>query len=160
MAIDMFLKIDTIDGESIDRDHAGEIDVLAYSLGFSNSGDAAAQTGGSLGKAARQNLSMTVYQSKASLPIFLAVATGRMFRDATLTLRKAGASPLEFLELKLEDVLITSQAVGGSGGEDRITESISLDYARITFNYVGLDPRGTPLDTISAGFDFRTNTPI
>ncbi len=159
MAIDLFLAIEDIIGESTDRDHPGEIEVLAYSLGFSNTGDAV-QPGAGRARAQRQNLSVTVYHSKASLPLFLAVATGRMLPEATLTARRAGATPFEFLTIKLEQVLVTSDSIGVSGGEDRPTENYSFDYARITFTYVERSPSGVLLPPINAGFDFATNTPI
>ena len=38
MAVDMFIKIDTIDGESLDDTHAKEIDVLSWSWGATQSG--------------------------------------------------------------------------------------------------------------------------
>ena len=37
MAVDMFLKVDNIDGESQDAKHGKEIDVLAWSWGLSQS---------------------------------------------------------------------------------------------------------------------------
>ncbi|MCK9688689.1 type VI secretion system tube protein Hcp, partial [Scleromatobacter humisilvae] len=35
MAMDMFIKIGSLKGESVDKTHAGEIDVLAWSWGMS-----------------------------------------------------------------------------------------------------------------------------
>ena len=40
MAVDMFLKIGDILGESVDKTHKDEIDVLAWSWGASNTGSA------------------------------------------------------------------------------------------------------------------------
>ena len=160
MAIDMFIKIGNIDGESTDPAHPGEIDVLAYSLGFSNSGDVRSPAGNGVGKASAQDLSITVYNSKASLQLFTAVATGKVFKEATLTLRRAGATPIEFLKIRLENVLISSDSTGGSGGEDRPTENYSLNYARIIFAYTGQDPTGVELPAIKAGFDFALNKKI
>ena len=150
----MFMKIGQIEGESRDAAHAGEIDVLAYSLGFSNSGTTHAGSGAGAGKANAQDLSFTAYVSKASLPLFIAVSTGKIFPAATLTLRRAGANPIEFLKIRMEEVLVTSDSSGGSGGEDRLTENYSLNYARIIFTYTGQDASGVPLPPIKAGFDF------
>lgn len=154
MAIDMFMKIGQIEGESRDAAHAGEMDVLAYSLGFSNSGTTHVGGGAGAGKANAQDLSFTTYVSKASLPLFTAVCTGKIFPAATLTLRRAGANPIEFLKIRMEDVLVSSDSSGGSGGEDRLTENYSLNYARIIFTYTGQDASGVPLQPIKAGFDF------
>ena len=40
MAVDMFLKMDGIKGESVDDKHKDEIDVLSWSWGMSQSGSA------------------------------------------------------------------------------------------------------------------------
>ena len=160
MAIDMFIKIGQIEGESRDAAHAGEMDVLAYSLGFSNSGTTHVGGGAGAGKANAQDLSFTTYVSKASLPLFTAVCTGKIFPAATLTVRRAGATPIEFLKIRMEDVLVSSDSSGGSGGEDRLTENYSLNYARIIFTYTGQDASGVPLQPIKAGFDFVNNVKI
>jgi type VI secretion system secreted protein Hcp len=160
MAIDMFLKIGTIKGESVDAGHPGEIEVLAYSLGFSNSGDVRAAGGVGAGKASAQDLSLTVYNSKASLPLFTALVTGTIIPTAVLTLRRAGATPIEFLKIGLANVLVSSDSMGGSGGEDRPTENYTLNYSKITFTYTGQDATGKALAPIKAGFDFVTNTKV
>ena len=156
----MFMKIGQIEGESKDAAHPGEMDVLAYSLGFSNSGTTHVGTGAGTGKANAQDLSVTTYVSKASLPLVTAVCIGKIFPAATLTIRKAGANPIEFLKIRMEEVLVTSDSSGGSGGEDRLTENYSLNYARIIFTYTGQDPSGVALPPIKAGFDFVNNVKI
>jgi type VI secretion system secreted protein Hcp len=40
MALDMFVQIGKLKGESVDKVHAGKTDVLAWSWGVSNSGSA------------------------------------------------------------------------------------------------------------------------
>jgi type VI secretion system secreted protein Hcp len=40
MAVDMFMKIDTVDGEAQDSNHKKEFDVLHWSWGMSNAGSA------------------------------------------------------------------------------------------------------------------------
>jgi type VI secretion system secreted protein Hcp len=40
MAVDMFLKLDGVNGESKDKVHGKEIDVLSWSWGMTNSGSA------------------------------------------------------------------------------------------------------------------------
>ena len=161
MSVEMFMKIGTIEGESVDESHAGEIDVLAYSLGFSNSGDSRMHGGGGgSGKVNAQDLSITVYNSKASLALFTAVASGEHFPTATLTLRRAGEMGIDFLKIRLEDVMVSTDSMGGSTGEDRLTENYSLNYSKIVFTYTGQDATGAALPPIESGFDFGANTKI
>ena len=60
MASDMFIKIGDIEGESADSEHAGEIDVLAFSWGARQNGTMHTATGGGAGKVDVQDLSLFV----------------------------------------------------------------------------------------------------
>lgn len=135
MAVDMFIKIGDISGESRDKTHAGKIDVLAWSWGVSNSGTTHTGGGGGAGKANVQDLSFTKYVDKASPPLLLASMKGTHYDEATLIVRKAGGTPLEYLKITLTEVLVTSVSTGGSGGEDRLTENVSLNFAKIKYVY-------------------------
>jgi type VI secretion system secreted protein Hcp len=66
MAVDMFIKIDDIKGESIDKTHKGEVQVLAWSWGATQSGSTHTGTGGGAGKVNVQDLSFTKYIDKAT----------------------------------------------------------------------------------------------
>src|SRR5947207_3599725 len=101
MAVDMFMKIGALKGESKDSSHKGEIDVLAWSWGMSNSGSAHVGGGAGAGKVNIQDLSFTKYIDKSSPTLDLACCTGKHFLKATLTVRKAGEQPLEYLNITL-----------------------------------------------------------
>src|SRR6201999_3737129 len=113
MAMDMFMKIDTLKGESVDKTHAGEIDVLAWSWGVSNSGSAHVGGGAGAGKANVQDLSFTKYVDKSTPALMLASCTGKHYGSALRTVRKAGEKPLEYLKITMTEVLITSVSTGG-----------------------------------------------
>ena len=93
MAVDMFLKLDGIDGESVDDSHAKEIDILAWSWGMSQSGTFHSGAGGGAGKANFQDISITKYVDKASATLMTKIATGDHVAKARLTVRKAGKTP-------------------------------------------------------------------
>src|SRR6056297_2126121 len=135
MAVDMFLKLEGIDGESQDNKHKGEIDVLAWSWGMSQSGTFHVGQGGGGGKANFQDLSVTKWVDLASPLLQLYTANGDHFPTATLTVRNAGKTPLEYIVMKMKKVMITSVSTGGSGGEDRLTENISLNFAEVAYAY-------------------------
>src|SRR5215475_6089574 len=101
MAVDMFMKIAGIAGESKDKSHKGEIDVLAWSWGASQSGTTHEGSGGGAGKANFQDISFTKYIDKGSPALLTRLAKGTHIVDATLVVRKAGDKPLEYLTLKL-----------------------------------------------------------
>lgn len=135
MAVDMFLKIEGLDGESVDDSHEGEIDVLAWSWGASQSGTMHMGEGGGAGKVSVQDLSVTKWVDKSSPDLLRKCCNGAHFGEAVLTVRKAGENPLEYLVITMTDVIVTSISTGGSGGEDRLTENISLNFKDVKTSY-------------------------
>lgn len=135
MAVDMFLKLDDIKGESQDAKHPNEIDVLAWSWGLSQSGTTHSGSGGGAGKVNVQDLSLTKYVDAASHNLIMATCTGKHFKEALLTVRKAGDKPLEYIKITMKEVLVSSICTGGSGGEDRLTENVTLNFAEFKLEY-------------------------
>ena len=157
MAVDMFLKLGTFKGESVDSVHKDEIDVLAWSWGAANHGSTHVGGGGGSGKVSVQDLTITKYVDKSSPNLWMSVAQGTHSTDATLTVRKAGGSALEYLVIKLKEVLVSSISTGGSGGEDRLTENISLNFASFDLSYTEQKPDGTGASPIDVGYNIAEN---
>ncbi len=64
MAVDIFLKLGSIQGESLDSKHKNEIDVLSWTWGMTQSGTMHLGSGGGGGKVSVQNLSVTKYTTR------------------------------------------------------------------------------------------------
>ena len=93
MALDMFINMGAkIKGESADsvQGKKGDIDVLAWSWGMSQSGTTHMGKGGGAGKANFQDLSFTKYVDSATNALMTALAKGTHVDEATLLVRKAG----------------------------------------------------------------------
>ena len=131
MAMDMFIKIDDVKGESKDAKHKESIDVLAWSWGMSNSGSAHVGGGAGAGKVNVQDLSLTKYIDFSSTALALACFNGKHYDKAVLTIRKAGEKPLEYVKITMEEVMVSAVSTGGSGGEDRLTENVTLNFAKV-----------------------------
>jgi len=156
----MFLNIDGIPGESQDKTHAKEIDILAWSWGAANSGTTHVGGGSGAGKVNVQDMSLTKYVDAASVKLFEHVATGTHIATATLVVRKAGGTPLEYMIIKMDDIIVVSQSMGGSGGEDRLTENISLNFGSFEYQYVEQDKTGKPTgDKPMVKWDIAANAP-
>lgn len=160
MAMDMFLKIEGVDGESRDDKHAGEIDVLAWSWGMTQSGSMHVGGGGGSGKVSVQDVSITKYVDKSSATIMNKTCAGEHFPSAVLVIRKAGGSPLEYWKLTMNKVLITSISTGGSGGEDQLTENLTLNFEDFMAEYTEQKEDGSAGASNEAGFNIATNAPI
>jgi type VI secretion system secreted protein Hcp len=133
----MFLKITGPDvkGESLDNSHGKEIDILAWSWGMSNSGTAHMGGGAGAGKVNVQDMSVTKYVDASSHALMLACCNGQHYKSALLTVRKAGKSPLEYIKITMDECMITAVSTGGSVGEDRLTENVTLNFAKVKFEY-------------------------
>jgi len=142
MAVDMFMKL-PFKGESKDRTHKDEIDVLAWSWGLSQSGSAHTGGGAGAGKVSVQDISFTKFVDSSSHALMLACCNGKALKEAVLTVRKAGEKPLEYLKVTMTDVLVSSVSTGGSGGEDRLTENVSLNFAKVKVAYTPQKPDGS-----------------
>ncbi len=160
MAIDMFMKIDDVLGESKDRTHVGEIDVLAWSFGESSSATTHPGGGAAVGKVTVQDLSFTKYVDRSSPALMLQCANGRHYRSARLTIRKAGDRPLEFLVVELSDVIVRAVNVAGSTGEDRVTENVTLNFAKFTYSYTPQKVDGGADLPVVMGWDILQNTSV
>src|SRR5262249_1831213 len=112
-----------------DHKHAGEIELLSFSWGVSNTGAHCAGGGGGAGKANFQDFSFVKRVDAATPKLMLTCATGEHIKSAVITVRKAGEKPVEFLKITLDDVLISSAQSGGAGAIEP-QEQVSLNFAK------------------------------
>lgn len=128
MAVDMFLKLDGIDGDSTSNKHKGEIEILSWSWGVSNS---SSQTpgGGGVGKVNVQDLAIAKEIGASSPQLMEACCSGKHISSATLTLSQKKTQQ-DFLIIKMSDVLISSYQTGAGGGTVP-TDSVSLNFRSV-----------------------------
>jgi type VI secretion system secreted protein Hcp len=136
MAFDAFLKLEGIDGDSRDDQHANWIEVLSYSWGAVQ--PSIAGSGGGAGKVAFQDFHFVTNFSKASPELFKRCATGEHIKSGVLAVRKAGEKPLEFYKVRMTDVLVSSYQ--DSGGDEVPMDQISLNFATVAIEL----PRESP----------------
>ncbi len=161
MAVDMFIKIDDVKGESQDKTHKDEIDVLAWSWGMSQSGTMHMGGGGGGGKVSVQDLSFTKYIDKSSSVLMEYCSSGKQYKEAKMTVRKAGGTPLEYLIITMTDVIVTSISTGGSGGEDRLTENVTLNFGSVKTEYQPQKPDGSKDGgAVKYGWDIAANAKL
>lgn len=156
--VDYFLKIEGIPGESKDGKHKGEIDVLSYSLGATQSGSMAYGTGGGAGKSQFQDFYFTMKTNVASPKLMDACTSGEHVSKAVLTVRKAGKDQQEFFKITMTDFIVSSYHSSDSvGGDSLPTDSISLNFAKIEFQYKEQKADGTLGGAIKGGWSLKEN---
>ena len=135
-SFDAFLEIEGIKGESKDEKHQDEIVIDSFSFGLGSAAPPGAGGGGGAGKVSMQDFHFTMATTKASPVLMQACATGKHFKTATLSVRKAGERQQDFLVIKMNDVLISSYQLGGAASGDALPmDQISLNYSKLEFNY-------------------------
>jgi type VI secretion system secreted protein Hcp len=143
----MHLKLEggdvTFTGESKHAKHKDQIQLLAWSWGMSQSGSFGHGTGGGAGKANVQDISFTKYIDKSTTSFIKALVTGSHIGTATLFVSKAGGKQEDYFTVKLTSAMVTSYSTGGSGGEDMLTENISLSFAKFDIEYFAQNDKGT-----------------
>jgi type VI secretion system secreted protein Hcp len=159
MAIDIFLKLDGLPGESRDRVHADEIDVQSYSWGLANTLSIGTAGGGAgAGKASFQDLNYTSATHKSSPKLMAACALGRRIDTAVLTVRRSGGgNPVDFLKITLTDVFVASYNQAAAEGGDSVVEDVSLAFVKIQFSYAEQRPDGTLATPVVEGWDRAAN---
>ena len=160
-AVDYFLKIDGIPGESTDKSHKGEIQIESFSFGESQMGSASHGSGGGAGKVQMQDFHFVKHFSKASPSLFLACATGQHIKKAELFCRKAGGKQEEFLKVTLTDLIVSSYQTGGSGGSDIIpVDQISFNFSKLEMEYKEQKNDGSVAGPVKAGYDLKANVKV
>jgi len=159
LAVDYFLKIDGIPGESTDSKHKDEIDVEAWSWGEVNPpAPEPGGGGGGAGKVQMQDLNFTARFSRASPNLMLACASGKHLKSAVLTARrKDSKAQAEFLTFSLSDVLVSSYQTGGAAADVSPIDSVSLNFAKIQIEYKQQKPDGSLAGSIKGGWDAKQN---
>ena len=114
--------------------------------------------GGGAGKVSMQDFHFTMKVSKATPKLMLACASGQHIKDAVLTVRKAGREQQEYLTIKMSDVLVSSYQIAGAGGGDSVpTDQISLNFAKIEFEFRPQKADGSLDAPVRAGWDLKRN---
>ncbi len=155
-AFDAFLKLEGVPGEATTTGHKDEIVIDSFSMGVSRP----APTGGGQTTARPQftDISFSHQLDKASPLLMLRCAQGTHIPTAVLTCRTVGAASVLFYRITLTDVMVTSVSIGGASGGDRPTETFSLNYTRIEWEYIPQLPTGGTGTPVRAGWDLATGT--
>lgn len=155
-AVDYFLKIDGVKGESQDSKHKEEIELQSFSWGEAQTGTGGHGGGSGAGKVQMHDFAFTMKVNKASPDLFVKCADGEHVKNAVLTCRKAGKEQQEYLKITFTDVLVSSYQTGGSAHSDVVPmDQVTLNFAKIEFEYHEQKPDGTLAGAIKKGYDLK-----
>ncbi|RML50609.1 hypothetical protein ALQ93_01256 [Pseudomonas syringae pv. pisi] len=139
MAFDAYLKIDGIPGEALDAQFKDWIEMENFDLGASQSASVTATSAGGAtsGRARMSDLFFRKTVDKVTPKLHEACCSGKHFKEVTLAVNRAGTDKLKYLEIVLEEVIISSVSLNGNGDVEGgfPTETVRLNYGRIKMTY-------------------------
>ena len=156
-AVDYFLKIEGIEGESTDDRHKGEIEISSFSWGATQMGSHSGGGGMGAGKVSMNDFHFTKRIDKASPLLMRSTATGQHFPKATLIVRKSGGDQMEYIKYTLTDVLVSSYGAQGDAGGTP-ADSFSLNFAKIEYSYTPQGADGKAAQPVVATWDLKKAT--
>lgn len=144
MAVHMFMKIDSVQGESEDSTHSGQIEVTGWTWGATQTGSASSGKGAGTGKASVNDLTYTAYVDRSVPTLLNMLLLGSPFTSATLSVCKAtGGDTLDYLVVKMSNGLISGVTFTGNPGDELQAVNISLNFAAVEVDYTPQTNGGT-----------------
>ena len=159
MAVDMFLKIDGVDGESTDDAHDKWIEIQSYSHGVSQPVSGVSATGGRTGgRADFSNLSVVKTVDNATCDLTIKCAKGEHIPKVELELCLATGDKHTFMKYTFEDCIVTSVSAGGTQHDEvKPTEQVSFAYGKIKWEYTPISHTGEPGSTTDRTWNLEKN---
>ena len=152
MSSDFHIKFDGVQGESAHKDHKGEIEILSWRWDVTQPSGASMGGGSGHGKAVAGEFVFTHRYDKASPILAKNCITGKHFKDAKITARKAGDGQKVYLTITLKEVFITSVAPTAVSQGD-IIEEVKCSYKVIEHEYQPQDDKGGMTGKVLIGWD-------
>lgn len=171
MAVECILEITDVKGESQVAGFEDQIDVLNWDWAMTQTGTAHLGSGSGAGRVSVQDMSIVKYVDSATHALMRACCNGKHFPKAKLTVRKSGGEPMPYLEITMEQVMVTKVSTGvinvPVGGDEidpsaalvneRQTENISLNFASVTVDYTPQSEKGSKAAKKTMKYDIAKN---
>jgi type VI secretion system secreted protein Hcp len=160
MAIDVYLQIDGIKGESTDAGHKDWIECQSVNWKVSQPKSATASTGGghTAERCEHSDISIDKLADLASPILLQTCSAGKTIPRARFEFMRADGQGerVKYFEIEIENVLIGS--VSPSVGEgDILSESVGIKFSRVRWKYTQQKVTGGAGGNTSGGWDLATN---
>jgi type VI secretion system secreted protein Hcp len=154
-AVDLYLKLEGVTGESKDKDHKDEMEIQSWSWGVANQGYYGTGSGGARGKGSVQEISVIKHVDRGSVECFKRCLTGHHFTTGKLTAYKAAGDGkrVPYLQIEMKKVFVTALNASGSGGDIVPTESMSMNFEEFNYIYMVQDDQGGEGKTTEFGYN-------
>lgn len=163
MAIDVYLQIDGIKGESADEKHRGWIECTSVQFGMTQPKSATASTGGGH-TAERAEMDDIRFMKTADLssPILMQKCMmGRTIPRAKFEFFRADGQgiPIKYFEIQLENIFIGQVRPSIHEGSF-FSEAVSLKFSKVKWQYTQQKIAGGSGGNTAGGWDLSANKVI
>lgn len=160
MALDVYLHIDGIKGESADSSHQGWIEISAAHWGVVQPRSATASTGGghTAERCEHRTLSLTKLADLASPILMQTCSMGKTIPKAKLEFMRADGDgkPVKYYEVELENVMIANMEQQVSDGSI-LHDSIGFRFSKVKWKYSQQKIGGGAGGNTAGGWDLCGN---
>ena len=160
MAVDAYLNIDGIKGESADSAHPGWIEITSASWGVTQPRSATASTAGghTAERCEHKSISLSKLADLSSSILMQTCSAGKTLPKVRLEFMRADSDgkPIKYYEVELDNVIVASidQVMhGGSGLHDNFT----LRFSKVKWRYTQQKISGGAGGNTAGGWDLSTN---
>ncbi len=140
MAVDYFLKLDGIQGESQDEKHKNEIQVMSWSWGATNTSSVSGTGGSGAGKVDLMDFNMMLNFDKSTPKFFKSICKGTHIATGEFNAIKAGADGKPYLKVDFKEIFVTSLQMSAAGEVPAV--SLTFTYNEIKIDYSTQDEKG------------------
>jgi len=160
MAIDVYLQIDGIKGESADSAHIGWIELTSVHMGVTQPRSTTASTGGghTAERCEHRTLSLSKLTDVASPILMQTCSTGKTISKAKLEFMRADGegNPVRYYEVELENVMIANMDQLISEG-NILHDDIGLRFSKVKWKYTQQKIAGGAGGNTSGGWDLAAS---
>ena len=140
--VDYFLKIDGIEGESTDAKHKGEIELLSWSWGASNSAQVASGNARG-GRVSFQDFQFTKHFDKSSPQIFQKCVGGQHITSMTLSARKASNSEVastDYMKIVFSNCLVSFYKEQAPNLDEINSDEVGVLFQKMSLTFIPVNP--------------------
>jgi type VI secretion system secreted protein Hcp len=161
MACDIFVRIQDIPGESLDRNHKDWIEVQWFDAKISQPvGQATSRIGGRTGgRVEFSELTVGKAIDKATPKLHLYCCNGKHIPDVRIEFCRAAGDKQPYYVIDLKDVMIASVGHTTNAADQTQLELVSFRFGTIEWQYTPTDPTGQPDPggAVATGWDLVMN---
>src|SRR6185437_14326868 len=155
MAVDYYLKLDGIQGESTREGHKNEIQIFSWSWGASQVSTVHGSGGSGAGRADLSDFTIMCNFDKATPKFFKTVCAGTHIKTGEMTAIKAGEETKPYLKVDFKELFVTSLQISASS--ESPTVSVSFSYNEIKIDYSTQNEQGNITSTGPVTWNTKTS---